>query len=161
MTPGGTGGRAEAVPTVRLLLDTNVVSELTRPRPSPAVVAYLGRLDPRQTHLSLLTVGEIERGIAQVDAPARAVKLRNWLDGQLLPGYAGRVLPLDEPAIRRWGELMALPAVRARTGIAVDALIAATASTHRLTLVTRDARDFSIFPIQTFDPWTYPTPEHT
>ncbi|SEJ90936.1 hypothetical protein SAMN04488058_1348 [Deinococcus reticulitermitis] len=160
MTPGGTGGHGEAVPTVRLLLDTNVVSELTRPRPSAAVVAYLGRLDPRQTYLSLITVGEIERGIAQMDVPARAVKLRNWLDGQLLPGYAGRILPLDERVIRRWGELMALPAVRARTGIAVDALIAATASTHRLTLVTRNARDFGLFPIQIFDPWSFPAPEH-
>lgn len=160
MTPGGVGALDMAVPTVRLLLDTNVVSELTRPRPSAAVVAYLGGLDPRQTHLSLITVGEIERGIAGVDVPARAVKLRNWLDGQLLPGYAGRVLPLDESVVRRWGELMALPAVRARTGIAVDALVAATASTHRLTLVTRNARDFSVFPIQTFDPWTFPLPEH-
>lgn len=159
MTPGGTGDLAVAVPTVRLLLDTNVVSELTRPRPSAAVVGYLGGLDPRQTHLSLITVGEIERGIAGVENPIRAVKLRNWLDGQLLPGYAGRVLPLDEPVIRRWGELMALPAVRARSGIAVDALIAATASTYRLTLITRNARDFSAFPIQTFDPWTFPLPE--
>ena len=150
---------AEAVPTARLLLDTNVVSELTRPKPSPAVVAYLGRLDPAQTYLSLMTVGEIERGIAQVESRARAIKLRNWLDGHLLPHYAGRVLPLDESVIRRWGELMALPAVKARSGIAIDALIAATASTHRLTLVTRNARDFSVFPISTFDPWTYPITE--
>lgn len=150
---------AEAVPTARLLLDTNVVSELTRPRPNPAVVAYLGQLDPAQTYLSLMTVGEIERGIAQVDSPARAVKLRNWLDGHLLPHYAGRILPLDESVIRRWGELMALPAVRSRSGIAIDALIAATASTHRLTLVTRNARDFGVFPISTFDPWTYPVTE--
>ena len=150
---------AEAVPTARLLLDTNVVSELTRPKPSPAVVAYLGRLDPAQTYLSLMTVGEIERGIAQVESRARAIKLRNWLDGHSLPHYAGRVLPLDESVIRRWGELMALPAVKARSGIAIDALIAATASTHRLTLVTRNARDFSVFPISTFDPWTYPITE--
>lgn len=160
--PDATGGRAGAVPTVRLLLDTNVVSELIRPRPSSAVVAYLGGLDTRQTHLSLITVGEIERGIAQADVPARAVKLRNWLDGQLLPRYAGRVLPLDESVIRRWGELMALPAARARTGIAVDALIAATASIHRLTLVTRNTADFLAFPVAVYNPWTHPhtPPEH-
>jgi len=150
------------VPTARVLLDTNVVSELTRPRPAPAVVAYLDTLDPQQTYLSLMTVGEIERGIAQTDLPQRAIKLRNWLDGQLLPQYAGRVLALDEAVIRRWGELMALSAVRARSGMAVDALIAASANTHRLTLVTRNTRDFGVFPIQTFDPWTYPVPlEHT
>ena len=152
MTPDG----SQTVPTARVLLDTNVVSELTRPRPAPAVVAYLDTLDPQQTYLSLMTVGEIERGIAQADLPQRAIKLRNWLDGQLLPQYAGRILALDEAVIRRWGELMALPAARARSGMAVDALIAATASTHRLTLVTRNTRDFGVFPIQTFDPWTYP-----
>jgi predicted nucleic acid-binding protein len=145
-------------PLVRVLLDTNVVSELTRPRPSPAVLAYLQALDPLQAHLSLITVGEIERGIAQTDTPTRATKLRNWLDGQLVPHYTGRILPLDDAVIRRWGELMALPAVRARSGIAVDALMAATASAGRLTLVTRNARDFAVFPVVAYDPWTYPTP---
>lgn len=147
------------VPTVRLLLDTNVVSEVTRPKPSANVLAYLASLEQSQTYLSLITVGEIERGIAQVEHPARAIKLRNWLDGQLLTQYAGRVLPLDEMVIRRWGELMALPAVRARTGLAIDGLLAATASVHRLTLVTRNARDFGVFPIATYDPWQYPLPE--
>lgn len=144
-----------SVPTVKLLLDTNVVSEVTRPKPSPNVLAYLSLLEQAQTSISLITVGEIERGILQVEHPARAIKLRNWLDGQLLPQYAGRVLPLDEMVIRRWGELMALPAVRARTGLALDALLAATASVHRLTLVTRNARDFGVFPITTYDPWQY------
>lgn len=146
------------VPLVRVLLDTNVVSELTRPRPSPAVVEYLSQLDLRQAHLSLITIGEIERGIAQADRPERAIKLRNWLDGQVVPQYVGRILPLDEPVIRRWGELMALPAVRARSGVAVDALIAATALHSRLTVVTRNVADFDMFPVQTYDPWTYAPP---
>jgi toxin FitB len=153
----------QAVPTARVLLDTNVVSELVRPRPAPAVIAYLDTLDPVQTYLSLITIGEIERGIAQADLPQRAIKLRNWLDGQLLPQYAGRILALDEAVGRRWGELMALPAVRARSGLAINALIAASASMHRLTLVTRHTRDFGVFPLATFDPWTYPrlTPPET
>ncbi|AZI45270.1 type II toxin-antitoxin system VapC family toxin (plasmid) [Deinococcus psychrotolerans] len=147
-----------------MLLDTNVISELVRPRRSPAVVAYLSGLEPDQSYLSLISVGEIERGIAQVaqsDAPQRAIKLRNWLDGQVVPQYAGRLLPLDEPVIRRWGELMALPEVRARSGIAIEALIAATASVHRLTLVTRNSRDFAVFPVASYDPWTFPLAPNT
>ena len=141
-------------PLVRVLLDTNVISEVTRPRPSAEVLAHLAALPPLQAHLSLVTIGEIESGIQRAD-PARAVKLRNWLEGQVLPRYAGRILALDEPVIRRWGELMALPAVRAHNKVVVDALIAATASVHRLTVVTRNVADFSVFPIATYNPWEY------
>lgn len=142
-------------PLVRALLDTNVVSEVTRPRPSSSVLNYLRLLDPAQTYISLITVGEIERGIVQADNRQRATRLRNWLEGQLLAQYAGRILPLNENVIRRWGELMALPAVRARSGVAIDALIAATASANRLTVVTRNTRDFDVFPVTAFDPWQH------
>ncbi|WP_164473663.1 type II toxin-antitoxin system VapC family toxin [Deinococcus psychrotolerans] len=144
-------------PAARVLLDTNVISEPTRPRPSPAVLAYLASLPADASYLSLITLGEIETGIVLAKDPRRAIKLRRWLDDQIKPVYAGRILALDDTVIQRWGEFMALPAVRARQSVAVDALIAATASVHQLSVATRNLADFTVFPIDSYDPWTYVT----
>ncbi|CAM4177651.1 type II toxin-antitoxin system VapC family toxin [Deinococcus marmoris] len=146
-----------SVPLRRVLLDTNVISEPTRPRPSPSVLAYLAALAPNEVFLSLLTLGELETGILLAQDPRRAVKLRRWLDHQIKPAYSERLLTPDDAVVRRWGEFMALPAVRARQSVAVDALIAATASVHRLNVVTRNQGDFSVFPVDSYDPWTYAT----
>ena len=130
------------------LLDTNVVSELRRPHPSPAVLDWIRRASGDQLYISAVTVGEIQAGIEitrQQDA-AKADQLEAWLDRLLL---THEVLAVDAPAFRIWAKLMH----RQSDTLMQDALIAAVATVHRLTVVTRNIRDFQHFGIPTLNPF--------
>jgi predicted nucleic acid-binding protein len=141
---------------VSWLLDTNVLSELVRPRPNDGVVAWLAERAGDETGLfvSALTVAEIYRGILRLDpGPRRFTRLRAWMDRELPARFAGRILAFDEQVARTWGALTAvLP-----KGVSVsnmDSLIAATAVHHRLTLVTRNVADLRQFPALAIEnPW--------
>ena len=133
------------------LLDTNVVSELRRPRPSPAVLDWIQRAPADHLYLSAVTIGEIQAGIEvtrQQDA-AKAEHLESWLD-RVLATY--EVLAVDAPAFRIWAKLMH----RQSDTLMQDALIAAVATVHRLTVVTRNIRDFQHFGIPTLNPFANP-----
>ena len=133
------------------LLDTNVVSELRRPRPSPAVLEWIQRVPADHLNLSAVTIGEIQAGIEvtrQQDA-AKAEHLESWLD-RVLATY--EVLDVDAPAFRIWAKLMH----RQSDTLMQDALIAAVATVHRLTVVTRNIRDFQHFGIPTLNPFANP-----
>lgn len=116
------------------LLDTNVISELRKPRPDPNVLSWTSALPAGSAYLSVITVGEIARGIAQRrrDNPPHADALEAWLD-RLLSEYGDRVLPIDASIAKRWGLLVA-----AQPQFAVDMLLAATALNHGLTVATRN-----------------------
>ncbi len=135
------------------LLDTCVVTECLKPRPEPAVQAWLDHNDSPGTFLSALVIGEIRQGIARIAGTAEAAALEEWLESILLPRFDRRVLGIDEGIARRWGNLRGAAMAAGRTPPIIDSLLAATASVHRLTLVTRNSRDFASFGVEVINPW--------
>lgn len=134
------------------LLDTNVVSELRKParRADSRVRSWVASRRPSDLYLSVITVLEVELGIARLDRQdhAQARRLQSWLDGQLLSAFTGRVLPIDLAAARRAAHLH-VPDPRPER----DALIAATAAVHGLTVVTRNVKDFAPLEVAVVNPW--------
>ncbi len=130
------------------LLDTNVVSELRRPRPHGAVVAWLRDALDSNLHLSAVTIGELQVGVelTRERDPEKAAEIERWLE-QVAQTY--NVLPMDGPAFRRWAQLMH----RRSDTLIEDTMIAATARLHDLTIVTRNIRDFEVFAVRTFNPF--------
>jgi hypothetical protein len=136
---------------VSYLVDTNVISELTRPKPAPSVAAWFEEVANEALHLSVLTLGELRRGVEKLPAGKRKEKLRYWLE-QELPGWFGeRLLPIDAAVADTWGRVQA---TSERTLPAIDSLLAATALRHHLRLVTRNTMDFDAAGVETINPWS-------
>lgn len=136
------------------LLDTNIVSELMKPRPSRKVVAWVEGTAEALMHLSVITIGEVRKGIDLLsdDAPRRAA-LQSWLDRDVRIRFAGRLLAFDDSVAERWGQLEALAKKRRLTLPTIDAQLAATALHHGLTFVTRNTADIAPTGVPVFDPW--------
>ncbi|HTV81262.1 MAG TPA: type II toxin-antitoxin system VapC family toxin [Acidobacteriaceae bacterium] len=133
------------------LLDTNIVSELRKARKAnPGVRRWAVRVSAADLYLSVVSALEIEIGVllAERRDPAQGAMLRSWFEDQLLPAFEGRLLPVDLPIVRRCA-LLHVPDRRSDR----DALIAATALTHRMTVVTRNTQDFSLAGIRLLNPW--------
>lgn len=135
------------------ILDTNVVSELARVRPDPGVEAWFRARSSGELFLSAVTVGEIARGIAAAPSPERQRNLQIWLEQDILAKFAGRILESDTDIFLLWGRWMAEGAKAGQPRPILDTLIAATAYTHQLTLVTRNVSDFPL-EVATLNPWT-------
>lgn len=130
------------------LLDTNVVSELRRPKPHGGVLAWVRRASESDLHLSAVTLGEIQAGIelTREQDPHKAAELDAWLERV---GETYNILPMDGHAFRVWARLL-----HGRSDdLLEDAMIAATALVHELTVVTRNTRDFRPFGVKTLDPF--------
>ena len=130
------------------LLDTNVVSELRRSRPHGAVVAWLGQVPDAELHLSAVTIGELQAGVevTREQNLAKAAEIEAWLERV---AATFNVLPMDAPIFRCWARLMH----RQSDKLIEDAMIAATAEVHNLTVVTRNIRDFALFGTKTLNPF--------
>lgn len=135
------------------LLDTNVISELVRPRPELKVKAWVTATDESLLYLSVLTLGEIRKRIVSLRDAARRATLEAWLDSDLALRFAGRVLPIDQAVADRWGRLGAKAGPKALIPV-IDGLLAATALHYDLTLVTRNTKNIVVTGVPTFNPWT-------
>lgn len=136
------------------LLDTNVVSEWTKPRPNTGVITWLAEADEDRVFLSVVTLAELRSGIERLPAGARRKRLDAWLRDELPLRFAGRILPIDEAVADEWGRVVARSEVLGRPISAMDGMIAATAQVHALTLVTRNVSDFSSVLKSLENPWT-------
>jgi toxin FitB len=136
------------------LLDTNVVSESTKPRPNPAVVAWLAAVDEDSVFLSVITLTELRYGVERLAPGRRSRQLDRWLQHELPLRFEGRVLPIDALVADTCGKLVARTESLGRPIEARDAFIAATAQVHRLTLVTRNASHFETTVKSILNPWT-------
>jgi len=132
------------------LIDTNVLSELVRPQPSSAVVAWFEDVGDEALHISVLTLGEIRKGVELLHDETRREKLRLWLEHDLPDWFGVRVLDVNRAVADRWGRLVA---EADRPVAAIDSLLAATALHHELRLVTRNTRDFDFPGLEVINPW--------
>jgi predicted nucleic acid-binding protein len=137
---------------VRVLLDTCAVSELSRPEASPQLQAYLEGLNPRDAFLSVITIGELVRGIALLPKGRKRQRYESFLQ-ELERTHGHHVLPIDLETARVWGELGATARSSGRTLSAPDGLIAATAIRHGLRVVTRNVKDFEGTGASIVNPW--------
>lgn len=134
------------------LLDTNAISEPKRARPDPALVAWLGDQLPTDLHLSVISVGELRRGIVRLEPGRRRDDLDHWL-AQLILRFDDRILPIDLDVTERWATLAEAQRAAGRTADLTDELIAATAHVHGLTIVTRNVRHFEHTGCRVLSPW--------
>lgn len=135
------------------LLDTCVLSELVKPKPNGGLLSWIERCEETGFHLSVLTMGELAKGIARLSAGAKRARLQAWLDRDLAERFSGRILPVDQAVALRWGELQARAEKRGRPMPVIDGLIAATATVHSLAIVTRNGVDMAQSGVEIVDPW--------
>ena len=135
------------------LLDTCVLSEYVRKTPAPEVIRWLDEQDESSLFISVISLGEIEKGILKLRAsdPRRSQKLTAWL-GKVEQRFAGRILPLDTAALHVWAQIAATAELAGQPLPVMDGLLMATAQCHGLTIVTRNVQDFTLYP-QVFNPW--------
>ena len=135
------------------LLDTCVISELVSARPAPVVLEWMNSVEATRLFLSVLTIGEIKRGIVRLPASKRRSALESWLEQDLSLRFHGRILSLDVSVMLTWGQLVAELEGKGRPLPAIDSLIAATALHYQLRLVTRNEKDFANTGVNVLNPW--------
>lgn len=135
------------------LLDTCVISDLVSKTPDAQVVRWLDGVEEDFLHLSVITLGEIQRGIERLPTGVRKDELRTWLERDLQMRFMDRILPLDAATLLAWGALTAMLEKTGRKMPAIDSLIASQALQHGLILVTRNTADFLSAGIRMVNPW--------
>ncbi len=133
------------------LINTNVISEIVKSKPNKKVIAWMETISDEDLYLSVLTLGEIRKGIEKItDNTRRKEKLKIWLEQELITWFNNRILVIDKDVVDCWGKLQA---EAKRPVSAIDSLIAATALRHDLTLATRNVSDFKYPLLEIINPW--------
>ena len=138
---------------MNFLLDTNVVSEWTKPRPSAGVIAWLAEADEDRIFISVITIAELRHGIERLPAGARRNRLDTWLKEQVPLRFEERLLAVAVDTANVWGRVMAQGQAAGYRPGTMDAFIAATVLRHDMTLVTRNVSDFAPLGIRLVNPW--------
>lgn len=139
---------------MRWLLDTNVLSESVRERPNQLVTQWLNQQRRDELAISLVTLAEVQHGVLLTQDAAHARKLSSWIDEDILPSFADRILPITLDITINWLDLLRAFTARRQNRAPADLFLAATAYVHGLTLVTRNIRDFTDTGITAYNPWT-------
>lgn len=135
------------------LIDTCVLSDATQTKPSASVTAWLDAQASESLFLSVISVGEIEQGVAHLGAGTRARKLSAWLMDSIIPQFESRILDVDQAIALQWGQMRGTAMRIGRPLVLVDSLLAATALVHDLTVVTRNVKDFEPLGARVINPW--------
>lgn len=135
------------------LLDTNAISEWVKPRPDPGIVHWFDNVDEDRTYLSVITLGELRKGVNRLANGRRRDHLDAWLSNELPDRFGNRVLPIDATVADHWGQLLAHTEAAGTPIHGTDALIAATAVAHQLQVVTRNVTHFRPTGVDILCPW--------
>jgi len=138
---------------MKYLLDTNVISELVAKQPLQQVIDWLDNTDDNLIYLSVITIGELKKGIERLPESMRKTALRDWLTDELLLRFQGHILPLDTEVMLTWGVLTATLEQKERKLPVMDSLIAAIALRGQFVLVTRNEADFADTGVTILNPW--------
>ncbi|MSQ59011.1 MAG: type II toxin-antitoxin system VapC family toxin [Betaproteobacteria bacterium] len=135
------------------LLDTCVISELVKPEPNEAVLRWLSEQDEGRLFLSVLTMGELERGIAKLTASRKKASLGKWVRRELARRFEDRILPIDLPVAQHWGMIAGSSERTGQPLPVIDSLISATAMAHGFIVVSRNEADFKRCGAECVNPW--------
>ncbi len=138
---------------MKYLLDTNVILELAAKQPNPHVLEWIDEVDSSMLYLSVITIGEIRKGVEKLETSKRKPAITEWLETELLVRFQGRIVEITVPIVLAWGELVGRLEKQGRTQNAIDSLIAAIALEGDYTLVTRNEADFQDTGVSLFNPW--------
>lgn len=138
---------------MKYLLDTCVISELVAKQPNPNMLGWIDTIDADSVYISVITVGEITKGIEKLPNSKRRQELSDWLENELLIRFQDNLIELDVNILIQWGKLNARLEISGQRAPAIDSLIAATALEHELILVTRNESDFVETGVEILNPW--------
>jgi tRNA(fMet)-specific endonuclease VapC len=139
---------------MKYLLDTCVISELVAKEPNPRVIDWIDGIDPNSAYMSVITIGEICKGIEKLPDSRRKATLQAWLSEDLLARFGGRILPINIEVVLKWGRLAGSLESKGKKMAAIDSLVAATALHSHCSLVTRNEADFKYASITIVNPWS-------
>lgn len=138
---------------MKYLLDTCVISEVVKPKPNGKVVAWLEKQDEEHLYLSVLTFGELEKGIEKSVDGRKKNKLRLWVEEELKQRFEGRILPIDMPVASKWGEIQGKSETAGKPLPSIDGLIAVTGLVNNCIVVTRNVSDMQQSSVELYNPW--------
>lgn len=138
---------------MRYLIDTCVISELVKSAPHPDVLHWLEGRDEETLYLSVLVLGELQKGISKLSGSQRKDKLSQWVSEDLVHRFSGRTIDIDTDVTLRWGKIQGESEKHGERLPVIDSLIAATAAVHNLVVVTRNTKDIERCGVVVFDPW--------